>query len=147
MDNWVLLGLLAAISYAISAVASKVSLDKRYAGLDATSVALLAAVGVAMGFSLFYLAYAGVKVPKITGYSAALGVSVGLFWALGSIFVYLALLKGADISRMAPIYNLNTLFVVVLGIMLLGELPEKAQAIRVAAGAVLITAGAILVSV
>ena len=118
MENWLALGLIAAVAYSISGLTTKIVLDKKYLGLEATSVL-----------------------------EAAVGIAVGFFWALGSLVVYYALIKGADVSRMAPIYNMNTLLVVLGGIFLLHELPDKSQALRVAAGAILITAGGILVSI
>lgn len=146
MENWLALGLAAALAYSISGLATKVALDKRYMGLEPTSVALLVMAGVVLGFASFYLLFAGLKVPELKPAAALVGVAVGFFWALGSLMVYYGLLRGADVSRMAPVYNLNTLLVVAGGIILLHELPDKAQALRVAAGAVLIVIGGVLVS-
>ena len=147
MDEWLVLGLLAAVSYSVSGLATKVVLDKKYVGLDATAAALLTMVGVVLAFTVFYLAYAGMKVPQLTPASAAAGIAIGFFWAVGAIMVYYGIIKGADISRMAPVYNLNTLVIVALGILLLGEIPDRSAALRVGVGAVLIVAGGILVSV
>jgi uncharacterized membrane protein len=145
MEEWLTLGLIAAVAYSISGLATKVALDKKYMGLEATSVALLTMVGVVLGFSAFYLIFTGAKVPQMSLSAAAVGVSVGVFWALGSIMVYYGLLKGADVSRMAPIYNMNTLLVVLGGILVLHELPDKSATARVIIGAVLIVVGGILV--
>jgi len=145
MEEWLTLGLIAALSYSISGLATKVALDKKYMGLEAPSVALLTMVGVALGFTVFYLLFAGTKVPKMSASAAAVGIAVGFFWSLGSIMVYYGLLKGADVSRMAPIYNMNTLLVVLGGIVLLHELPDKSATLRVIIGAIMIVAGGILV--
>ena len=146
MENWLALGLAAALSYSISGLATKVALDKKYMGLEPTSVALLVMAGVVLGFASFYLIFAGLKVPEIKPAAALVGLAVGFFWALDSLMVYFGLIRGAEVSRMAPIYNLNTLLVVAGGIILLHELPDKNQAIRVAAGAILIVIGGVLVS-
>ena len=74
-------------------------------------------------------------------------MAVGAFWAVGALIQLTALKGGADVSRLTPIYNMNTLLVVFLGIILLKELPDASNMLRVAAGAVLIVAGGILVSV
>jgi len=146
MEDWLMFGLAGAVLYAVSGLATKVVLDKRYLGLNAADASILVATGVAIGFLAFYLLFAGAKMPQVTPTAAAAGIAVGLFWAMGSIVVYYGLLKGAEVSKMAPIYNLNTLLVVIGGIILLHELPDRAQALKVVAGAVLITAGGILVS-
>jgi len=146
MDDWLILGLAAAFSYAISGLATKVVMSKRYMGLEPTTAAFLVAAGVVICFLAFYLAYAGAKIPQVTPTAAAAGVAVGIFWAAGSILVYYGLLKGADVSKMAPIYNMNTLLVVLGGILLLHELPDKSQALKVVAGAILMIVGGLLVS-
>jgi uncharacterized membrane protein len=146
MEDWLMLGLAAAFSYSVSGFMTKVVLDKKYLGLEATTTALLVMVGVAIGFVSFYLMFAGPKVPHLSGTTALAGIAVGFFWALGSIMVYLGLIKGADVSRMAPIYNMNTLLVVLGGIVLLRELPDRTATVKVIIGAVLIVAGGILVS-
>jgi len=67
-------------------------------------------------------------------------------WALGQLFAILALVNKAPVSRLTPIYNTNTLVAVLLGIILLRELPTGASTIKVLIGAVLIVIGGILVS-
>jgi uncharacterized membrane protein len=146
VDDWLLLGLAAALSYSVSGLATKLALDKRYAGLEPTAAAALVAAGVVIAYAAFYLIFAGAKVPQLTLSSAAAGLAVGFFWALGSIMVYYAIMRGADVSRMAPIYNMNTLVVVLGAILLLHELPDKSQVLKVVVGAALIVAGGILVS-
>ncbi|MBU0762250.1 MAG: EamA family transporter [Candidatus Altiarchaeota archaeon] len=146
MEDWLLFGLLAAVSYSLAALAAKLSLAGE-SGLQVTQAGLLTGFGVFLAFVVFTM-YSGLpSFSKASPKTIAFGLGVGLLWAVGQILVYVALMKGADISRMAPIYNLNTLFVVVFGIFLLGELPDRAQALRVGLGAILITAGAVLVSV
>jgi uncharacterized membrane protein len=45
-----------------------------------------------------------------------------------------------------PIYNCNTLIAVLLGIMVLQETPNFAEAVRLIIGSVLIVAGGVLVA-
>lgn len=146
MEGWLVLGLLAAVSYGLAGLAAKVALGDEYAGLTVTAASILTAIGVGLVFTVFYFRQEGFSLPGISLKSAFAGMSIGLFWALGQIFVYTAVLKGADISRMAPIYNMNTLIVVVLAIVFLGEVPDKSAVLRVVSGAVFIVLGGILVS-
>ena len=50
-------------------------------------------------------------------------------------------------SQLAPIYNANTIIAVILGIILLKEIPNASQMIRIIIGAVMIVVGAVLVSI
>jgi uncharacterized membrane protein len=147
MENWLLLGLLAAVVYALSGLASKVALNHKYMGVEPALAGLYTALGVTVVFMVYYVYTKGFTLPKQDLGGIISSVAVGFFWALGVIFVYTALMRHADISKMAPIYNMNTLIVVLLGIILLKELPDKTQALRVFIGAVLIVVGGILVSV
>jgi len=145
MEEWVYFGLLAAVSFAIAGLAAKVALNKDYMGLDVRTAAVLTALGVSAVFIAFYFLSGGVKAVSLSPTAAAAGIAIGLFWALGQILIFTALLRGADAARMAPIYNMNTLLVVVFGIILLHEIPDKTQTLRVVVGAILIVAGGILV--
>ncbi len=147
MDEWILLGILAALSFGLSAIAAKISTSKDYLGMPATELAALTLIGVAVGFLAFIIFSGGLHKTVQEPKSMFIGVSVGLFWALGQVILYYALIKGADIARMAPIYNLNTLVVVILAVFILKEVPDKGVSIRIIFGAILITAGAVLVSI
>ena len=65
----------------------------------------------------------------------------------GIIAVVIAISQKADVARLAPIYNTNTILAVLMGIIFLKEIPDVSQMIRVIGGAVLIVIGAILVSI
>lgn len=58
----------------------------------------------------------------------------------------LALVNKADVSRLVPIFNTNTLVAVALGMILLKELPAGTEKIKVVIGAILIVVGGVLVS-
>jgi hypothetical protein len=68
----------------------------------------------------------------------------GLLWssAIGCIVIALSRFD-ANISQLVPIYNLNTLVAVAIGLALLGEWKDVVPW-RVAAGAVLAVAGGVL---
>ncbi|MFH1721675.1 MAG: EamA family transporter [Candidatus Altiarchaeota archaeon] len=146
MESWVILGLGAALLFGTSTIAIKIASSPDYLGAPPSSVLILILAGIALVF-VPYTAW--ISRQQTFSYQSELlvaGLCIGIFWALAQILVVTALNQNADVSRITPIFNLNTLVVVFLGILLLGELPDKAQAIRVVFGAVLIVAGGILVS-
>jgi len=146
MDDWLVLGLAAALAYGLSAFFSKLAMSTDHLGVSPHIGGLFTGLGVASVFIIYYLFIAGFKVPTTTLGGALAAYLVGFLWALGLVFVYFALLKNADISKMAPIYNMNTLLVVLLGIVVLRELPNPSNAVKVFLGALLIILGGILVS-
>ena len=148
MDSqWVILGLAAAFFFGLSGLMAKVALGERYYNLDVRTVALMTIVGISLTLLSFYFLLGGSDVLSTPGHALVAGVSVGVFWALGQMLMYYALVKGAEISRLAPLYNINTLVVLVLAVIFLKELPDKTSLVRVAFGAVLIVLGGILVSI
>jgi uncharacterized membrane protein len=147
MDDWLVLGLLAALVYAASGLAAKVALNKEYSGVDPASAGVFVSLGVFLVFVTYYFFSNENGVSQLTLGQSLISASIGFFWAVGSILVYMALKRNADISRMAPIYNMNTLIVVVLAVIFLRELPDKSQALRVVVGAFFIVVGGILVSI
>jgi len=70
-----------------------------------------------------------------------------VLWGLGFLALAVAIAKGYDVARLAPIYNTNTIITVVLGIIFLKEIPDASQMFRVITGAVMVVVGAILVSI
>jgi len=79
--------------------------------------------------------------------SSSIALIAGITWGLGFLAVAVAIAQKADIARLAPIYNTNTLLAVLLGIIFLKEIPNASQIFRVIAGAVLIVIGSILVNI
>lgn len=146
MESWLLYGLLAAVFYGTSTIAFKVATSEQHLAGKAGHVLIFVLVGIA----IVVLAYAFLveKNLQIAESSKALGVGMlaGILWALGTAVVFIALKSGADVARIVPIFNTNTLIAVVLGIVLLKELPAAADQMKVIAGAVLIVIGSFLVS-
>jgi len=62
------------------------------------------------------------------------------------VFAFLAFSAGAEVAKLVPIYNTNTLIAVILGLLLLHEVPAVDERIKVIIGAILIVIGGILVS-
>jgi len=79
--------------------------------------------------------------------SSSLALIAGMIWGLGFLAIAVAIAQKADIARLAPIYNTNTILAVLMAIIFLKEIPDVSQVYRIIAGAVLIVIGAILVSV
>ena len=86
-------------------------------------------------------------VHRLAPETKGLALIAGIIWGLGFLAVAIAIAQKADVARLAPIYNTNTLLAVLLGIIFLKEIPDASQIFRVVAGAVLIVTGAVLVSV
>ena len=82
----------------------------------------------------------------VTREGAAHAVGFGVLWAAGVGCIALALARyDANISQLVPLYNLNTLVAVGVGLAVLGEW-RSVEAWRVLAGAVLVAAGGVLVA-
>lgn len=145
MENWVVLGLLAAVAYALSVVMNKLTISQAYFALDGRAAALLIGLGIFLTLALYFLLQGGAAMPSDPK-TAAVALGAGVFWALGTICVLIAFSGGADVAKLTPVFNTNTLFAVAIGILLLNELPDPSNAIKVALGAALIFVGGILVS-
>lgn len=73
-------------------------------------------------------------------------VAVGLTWAVGTLLVAVALNHfHSPISQLTPLYNINTLFVVIFGLIFFAEWKDV-QAIHLVLGSILIIAGSSVVS-
>jgi drug/metabolite transporter (DMT)-like permease len=82
----------------------------------------------------------------LTARAGAVALAIGASWGLGMIAVIVGLGRfGAPLSKLAPLYNLNTLVVVLLALVLFAE-SREVNAPRLLAGAALIVAGGALVA-
>ena len=67
-----------------------------------------------------------------------------MFWALATGCIAIGLARyGGNISQLAPLYNMNTLVAVLIGLLFMGEY-KNVNPIAVGLGAVLIVAGGII---
>ena len=74
------------------------------------------------------------------GYSALFA----LFWALATGCIAIGISRyGGNISQLAPLYNMNTLVAVLIGLTIMGE-SKTVHPLPICIGAVLIVAGGIL---
>ena len=142
MPNWIFYGIIAAVCFAVNTIIYKVAQQKGnfspYFGSFLFGLGVLFIVGL---FLLFNPSY------NFEFKSNSLALIAGIIWGLGFIAIAIAISQKADVSRLAPIYNSNTLLAVLLGIIFLKEIPDVSQIFRIVAGAVLIVIGAVLVSV
>ena len=172
MPIWLIYGLLAAICFGTYAVISKVVTSAKYFGIQPSGASLLMLGGITIVFLLYFLLRqemlsASLKllgillIAAILGYiiyaSKQTGVHVslstlglrllqGILWAGGMVLVFMAFSIGAEAAKLVPIYNINTLIAVILGLLLLHEVPAPDERLKVIIGAVLIVLGGILVS-
>jgi len=143
MENWLIYGLIASFCFGINAVIYKVAATKGQ-GLNPYLGGFFIGIGVFLFFFIMYL----IKAPKfVPNWSGLILASVaGILWAIGFFAIILAIANKGDISRLAPIYNTNTLIAVLLGIIFLKEIPSGTAIFKVISGSVLIVVGAVLVS-
>ena len=142
MENWIVYGIIAAVCFALNAVLYKVASQR--GNLSPYYGSFVFGIGIVLILSLVFLLNPGFEFEWKT--SGIILIS-GIVWGIGFLAFAIAIAQKADVARLAPIYNTNTLLVVIMGIIFLHELPDKSQMFRVIAGAVLIVVGAVLVSV
>ncbi len=145
METWLIYGLAAALFLGISGFLIKLAAGKD--GLEPHVVGMLVALGALAVLGSYYLIESKGNFSMPTNSMAALAaIGSGLSFGIGAAIVYNGFKLGANASQMIPIYNMNTLLVVILAIFLLRELPNPEQAVKIVVGAVLMMVGAILVS-
>ena len=142
MQSWIIYGLIAAFFFGLNTILYKAAQQKGnfspYYGLLMFGIGTMI---VLVAFFLFKPSF------EFECKSSGLAIIAGAVWAVGMIMVAIAISQKADIARLAPIYNINTILAVLMGIIFLKEIPDASQMIRVIGGAVLIVIGAILVSI
>jgi uncharacterized membrane protein len=82
----------------------------------------------------------------ITGKGAGLASAMGLAWGLGTWLVALGLSRYAvPVAKLAPLYNANTVVVVLLGLLLFAEYREVSL-LRLTVGVLLVVTGTTFVA-
>lgn len=142
MPNWLVYGIIAAICFGLNTVIYKAAYQK--GGFSPYYGSLIFGLGIVLIFGLFFLFRPSFE---FEWKSSGLALLAGLIWGLGFLAIAAAIAQKADVARLAPIYNANTVLAVLLGIIFLHEIPDASQMFRVIAGAVLIVTGSVLVSV
>lgn len=133
-------GLLPALFFGVAGVFMKAATQL---GIGLGLYLLLMGTGV-MSVGSAYLWFAPDK--TISMQSGGYAFVMGIVWGLGILFVAVGLTRFAvPVSKIAPIYNLNTLITVLLGLWIFAEW-RNVNPLYVAVGAIIILVGDILVA-
>lgn len=142
--NWIILGIGASILWGVYTVILKISTSEQYYNTSPRIALLGLMMGgfIATAVLLAVTRHQPATFPRV-GFTAAVGA--GILWALGMIFVTYALGDtSTPVSKLVPLYNTNTLIAVLIGILLLKEVPE--ERVKTIVGAMFIIVGGILLS-
>ncbi len=142
MQNWVIYGFIASFFFALNIIIYKVAQQK--GNFSPYYGSFIFGLGIVLIFGLFLLFKPSFE---FEWGSSSLALIAGIIWGLGFLAVSAAIAQKADVARLAPIYNTNTILAVLIAIIFLKEIPDVSQMFRVIAGAVLIVVGSVLVSV
>lgn len=137
---WLILAILSAITAALVAIFGKIGL-KNIDPTFATTVRSLIMAAFLVITSLFLGKFNNTNFSSLTGRDWLLIALAGVSGALSWLFYFMALKLGLA-TRVVVIDRLSLVFVVVLAAIFLGE----ALSWRVALGAVLMVAGAMIIS-
>lgn len=142
MPNWIVYGIVASVFFALNTIIYKVAAQK--GNFSPYYGSFVFGIGIVLIFGLFLLFKPGFE---FEWKSSSLALVSGIVWGLGFLAVAIAIAQKADVARLAPIYNTNTLLTVLMAIIFLKEIPNASQTFRIVAGAVLIVIGSVLVSI
>lgn len=145
MPTWIIFGIIASLCWGSYIIASKVATSEKYFGMNPAWAALFMLVGIGIVFVIGVIRE-GAPIP-VSKPGIGLAVLSGLLWGFGMYVSLKAISIGADVAKLTPLYNTNTLVAVLLGIILLHELPKAGDIAKVAIGSILIVVGAVLVSI
>ncbi len=142
MQSWVFYGIVAAICFGINTILYKIASQK--GNFSPAFGSVVFGIGIMIAFLVYFFAKPSLQ---FEWKSTSLAIVAGIIWAIGFLAIAIAISQKGEVARLAPLYNANTIIAVILGIVLLKEVPDMSQMIRVIIGAVMIIAGAVLVSV
>lgn len=133
-------GVLPALLYGVTGILQKMS-------SEADGGAGMYLVGMGIGTTVVGAAlHLVLSEPPFTARPVSLALIAGVTFSLGAGLVSVALIRyGAAISQLTPIYNMNVLITVVLGLVLLAEYRDLHVA-RLLGGTLLLVSGAVLVA-
>jgi uncharacterized membrane protein len=137
---WIILGIMAALCWGVYPPLMKVA---TISGATTGNIFL----GMMIGALLLFIVSNKERKGSLSGQTITWTLFAGLTWAAGMFFAQKAISMGADIARLTPIYNTNTLIAVAIGFIALRELPKnKKQKFLIIIGAILVVLGASLVA-
>lgn len=133
-------GLLAAVLYGLTGLSSKASIQ---AGIGLGIYLLIIGLSIAAVGGVLFFFLPDRTVNWLSGLHA---VGVGLTWGIGTASVGIALsIFRVPLSKLVPLYNMNTLIAVLLSLWLFAEWREV-RGVQLLLGSVFIIAGGILVA-
>jgi len=136
---WILLGIIAALCWGIYPALMK---EATISGATTGNIFL----GMMIGALLLFTISPKEKRGRVSFQTIIWSLLAGLVWASGMFFAQKAISLGADIARLTPLYNTNTLIAVIIGFVVLKEWPKnQKQKFLIIAGAMLVVLGASLV--
>lgn len=140
--NWAAFGIFASLAWGTYVILLKKATSEQYYGLASSTTFFVMSLGILFVSTIgFFLEGSGAFFEQGMGIAFA----SGLLWGTGMSSVTFALSSEKTlVSKLTPLYNTNTLVAVLLGILLLSEVPE--QQVVVLAGAILVVLGGILVT-
>ena len=142
MQNWVFYGIIAAICFGVNTIIYKIAYQK--GNFSAAYGSLVFGSGILLTFLVYFLMNPSLH---FEWKSTTLALISGIIWAIGFLAIAIAISKGGEIAKLAPLFNTNTIIAVFLGMVLLKEVPDASQIWRIVAGTIMIIAGAVLVSI
>lgn len=149
-ENWITWGMIASLVWGIYAILLKVATSPQYYDIDPFSAFFAMSLGIlATSSSILVIAGKGRRgFPRIKSKGGLAALFSGILWSIGMISIIYAFSKwGASVAPLVPLYNTNTLVAVLLGIILLGEVPKRRLSIILTIlGAVLIVIGGSIVT-
>src|SRR3989344_3695911 len=116
--NWIAYGLIAAFFFALNTILYKVAQQK--GNFSPYYGALMFGLGAFLICGIFFIYNPSFS---FEWKSSGLAIAAGAIWAVGMIAVMIAISQKADIARLAPVYNINTILAVLMGIVFLNEIP------------------------
>lgn len=133
-------GILPALLFGISAIFQKLS---NQGGIGLGIFLFSTGTGICAIGTVLYLVLPSKAVSFSSGGYAFL---MGMTWAVGVALVAVGLTKyGVPLSKLVPLYNMNTLVAVLLGLWIFGEW-QSVAVVKLALGALLIVIGGTLVA-
>ena len=133
-------GLLPALCFTVTNVSMKLSNQQ---GIGAAYYVMFVGLGViSLGIALWFLQ----PEPKFTSKGALYSFGAGIGWAVGAAAVSYALTTyNTPLGKLTPLFNMNTLFTVVIGLWIFAEW-QQVRVPQLLIGSVLIVLGGTMVA-
>lgn len=145
LENWITYGIIASLAWGVYALLLKLAVSPEYYGGDPFVAFLAMSVGILIVSLSVFIRGKG-SVLHFSKARLMVAFTSGVIWAIGMLAVIFALFNlQADVARLVPVYNTNTLIATLLGIILLHEVPK--QRLIIIIGAILIVIGGSIVAI